>query len=82
MNTADADVYRFLRFFTFLSEEEIQQIEEDDRNSEISTSSTAYSCRKSDSISTQSSTIEAAQNITRCLFENDLEHLSSLILLN
>ncbi|OSN04388.1 tyrosine--tRNA ligase [Lonsdalea britannica] len=33
INTADADVYRFLKFFTFLSIEEINALEEEDRNS-------------------------------------------------
>ncbi|RNL35621.1 tyrosine--tRNA ligase, partial [Xanthomonas vasicola] len=33
INTADADVYRFLKFFTFLSVEEIHALEEEDKNS-------------------------------------------------
>ncbi|MBG6245317.1 tyrosine--tRNA ligase [Candidatus Symbiopectobacterium sp. 'North America'] len=33
INTADADVYRFLKFFTFLSIEEITALEEEDKNS-------------------------------------------------
>ena len=33
INTADADVYRFLKFFTFLSLEEINALEEEDKNS-------------------------------------------------
>ncbi|MEQ5206138.1 tyrosine--tRNA ligase [Proteus sp. fly-1067] len=33
INTADADVYRFLKFFTFMSIEEINTLEEEDKNS-------------------------------------------------
>ena len=33
INTADADVYRFLKFFTFMSIEEINALEEEDKNS-------------------------------------------------
>ncbi|MBS9433939.1 MULTISPECIES: tyrosine--tRNA ligase [Photorhabdus] len=33
INTADADVYRFLKFFTFMSLEDIDALEEEDRNS-------------------------------------------------
>lgn len=33
INTADADVYRFLKFFTFMDIEEINALEEEDKNS-------------------------------------------------
>ncbi|OCQ52923.1 Tyrosine--tRNA ligase [Photorhabdus australis subsp. thailandensis] len=33
INTADADVYRFLKFFTFMSLEDINALEEEDKNS-------------------------------------------------
>ncbi len=33
INAADADVYRFLKFFTFMSIEEIDALEEEDKNS-------------------------------------------------
>lgn len=33
INTADEDVYRFLKFFTFMSIENIQALEEEDKNS-------------------------------------------------
>ncbi|NRN27640.1 tyrosine--tRNA ligase [Photorhabdus heterorhabditis] len=33
INTADADVYRFLKFFTFMSLEDIDALEEEDKNS-------------------------------------------------
>lgn len=33
INTADADVYRFLKFFTFMSIEDINALEEEDKNS-------------------------------------------------
>ncbi|KPD02439.1 tyrosine--tRNA ligase [Moellerella wisconsensis] len=33
INTADADVYRFLKFFTFMSLEDIAALEEEDKNS-------------------------------------------------
>ncbi|MEQ4923554.1 tyrosine--tRNA ligase [Proteus hauseri] len=33
INTADADVYRFLKFFTFMSIDEINALEEEDKNS-------------------------------------------------
>lgn len=34
INTADADVYRFLKFFTFMSIEDINALEEEDRNTD------------------------------------------------
>ncbi|CCP03154.1 tyrosyl-tRNA synthetase [Erwinia amylovora Ea644] len=33
INTADADVYRFLKFFTFMSMEDINALEQEDKNS-------------------------------------------------
>ncbi|MCW9726405.1 tyrosine--tRNA ligase, partial [Proteus mirabilis] len=33
INTADADVYRFLKFFTFMDIAEINALEEEDKNS-------------------------------------------------
>ncbi|MCE1813578.1 tyrosine--tRNA ligase, partial [Enterobacter hormaechei] len=33
INTADADVYRFLKFFTFMNLEDIDALEEEDKNS-------------------------------------------------
>ncbi|MGF1831597.1 tyrosine--tRNA ligase [Photobacterium angustum] len=76
MNTADADVYRFLRFFTFLSEEEIQQIEEADRNSGKAPEAQRILAEQTTRLVHGQEQLEAAQNITRCLFENDLAHLS------
>lgn len=76
MNTADADVYRFLRFFTFLSEEEIQQIEEADRNSGKAPEAQRILAEQATRLVHGQEQLEAAQNITRCLFENDLVHLS------
>ncbi|KJG02782.1 tyrosine--tRNA ligase [Photobacterium angustum] len=76
MNTADADVYRFLRFFTFLSEEEIQQIEEADRNSDKAPEAQRILAEQATRLVHGQEQLEAAQNITRCLFENDLAHLS------
>ena len=76
MNTADADVYRFLRFFTFLSEEEIQQIEENDRNSGKAPQAQRILAEKATALVHGEEQLAAAQNITRCLFENDLERLS------
>lgn len=76
MNTADADVYRFLRFFTFLSEEEIQQIEEADRNSGKAPEAQRILAEQATRLVHGQEQLEAAQNITRCLFENDLAHLS------
>ena len=33
INTADADVYRFLKFFTFMDIADINALEEEDKNS-------------------------------------------------
>ncbi len=33
INTADADVYRFLKFFTFMELDEINALEEEDKSS-------------------------------------------------
>jgi tyrosyl-tRNA synthetase len=87
LNAADADVYNFLRYFTFLSVEKIEAIEKAD--SEIQGRKTAQGilAREVTRLIHGESGLEAAERITEALFvggpsgglgsltENDLEQL-------
>ncbi len=76
INTADEDVYRFLRFFTFLPVEDIEQIERADR--------VAQGRRAAQTILAAEVTrqvhggegVSAAERITRALFNGELDELT------
>ncbi|MGF1735293.1 tyrosine--tRNA ligase [Photobacterium satsumensis] len=76
LNTADADVYHFLRFFTFLTESDIQQIEEVDRNSLSAPKAQRILADHATALVHGKDQLEAAQRITRCLFDGDVELLT------
>ena len=76
LNTADSDVYNFLRFFTFMPEAEIVQIAEDDRQRDGAPQGQRILAEKVTALVHGAEGLETAQRITRCLFENDLEHLT------
>ncbi|MCG3884423.1 tyrosine--tRNA ligase [Photobacterium leiognathi] len=75
LSTADADVYRFLRFFTFLTEEEIQKIEDADRASSEAPIAQRILAEEATRLVHGHQQLESAQFITNCLFANDISKL-------
>lgn len=76
INTADSDVYRFLKFFTFLSIEEIEQIEEDDKQSNEPPKAQSILAYEVTRLVHGENGLTAAKRITASLFSNSLADLS------
>ncbi|MGL9734062.1 MAG: tyrosine--tRNA ligase [Symbiopectobacterium sp.] len=70
INTADADVYRFLKFFTFLSIEEITALEEEDKNSGKAPRAQYVLAEKVTQMVHGEVGLQAAQRITQSLFSD------------
>ncbi len=75
INSADADVYNFLRYFTFLSIEEIDAIEEADKNSEGRPQAQSVLAKEVTRLVHGKAGLEAAERITQALFSGDFEEL-------
>lgn len=83
LNTADADVYKFLRYFTFLTVEEINLIEVEDRATQGRPQAQARLATEVTRLIHGEEGLKAAERITEVLFsgqvkelkENDLEQL-------
>jgi tyrosyl-tRNA synthetase len=76
MQTADADVYTFLRYFTFLSIDEIRAIEEADAAVQGRKSAQGVLAREVTELVHGKEGLEAAERITAALFSGDAESLS------
>ncbi|MEM0955832.1 MAG: tyrosine--tRNA ligase [Pseudomonadota bacterium] len=76
MNTADADVYRFLRFFTFLPVAEIADIEAADAASEGRPEAQRILAREVTRLVHGEAGVLAAERITAALFSGDTGSLS------
>ena len=76
LNTADADVYKFLRYFTFLSVEQIQQIEEADRQNGGRPQAQRILAEEVTRIVHGDANLRSAQTITASLFSGDTAALS------
>ncbi|WP_396587771.1 tyrosine--tRNA ligase [Bermanella sp. R86510] len=76
MNTADADVYKFLKYFTFLSIEEIDAIEKADAEIEGRKSAQGVLAKEMTSLVHGKEGLAAAQRITEALFSGDATQLS------
>ena len=76
MNTADADVYRFLRYFTFLSVAEIDAIEAADKASGQKPEGQRILAEQATQLVHGKAALEAAQRITQSLFSGSLEALN------
>jgi tyrosyl-tRNA synthetase len=76
INTADADVYRFLRYFTFLGVAEIADIEAADRNRQSRPEAQAILAREVTRLVHGDEGLSAAQRITEALFSGDTSSLS------
>ncbi len=83
INTADADVYKFLRYFTFLSIADIEAIEHEDAETQGRKSAQGILAREVTLLVHGEDGLKAAERITQALFsggvdaltENDLEQL-------
>ncbi|MFI8621886.1 tyrosine--tRNA ligase [Marinomonas sp. NPDC078689] len=76
MNTADADVYKFLKFFTFLSLEEIDAIEKADQESTSKPEAQSILAREATKLVHGEEGLQAAERITKALFSGQADDLS------
>jgi len=76
INTADADVYRFLKFFTFMSLEKINAIEEEDKNSGVAPRAQYTLAEQVTKLVHGDEGLIAAKRITESLFSGSLKSLS------
>ncbi|WP_019603331.1 tyrosine--tRNA ligase [Teredinibacter turnerae] len=76
LNTADADVYKFLRYFTFLSVAEINSIEDTDKAAEGRPQAQGILAEEVTRLVHGDEGLAAAQRITQAMFSGDLADLS------
>ncbi len=77
LNTADADVYKFLRYFTFLPVEDIARIEAEDAAAEGRPQAQSVLAREMTAMIHGEEGLAAAQRITEALFSGELSELSA-----
>ncbi len=76
INTADADVYKFLRYFTFLPSSDIGEIERADQESGGRRSAQGLLARELTELVHGREGVTAAERITQALFTDGLDELS------
>lgn len=76
INTADSDVYRFLKFFTFMSLEEIDALEQEDKNSGTAPRAQYVLAEQVTSLVHGEVGLAAAKRITQSLFSGALNELT------
>ena len=76
INSADADVYNFLRYFTFLSVEEIEQIEQQDKEAQGKPKAQSILATQVTRTVHGEQGLAAAIRITQALFSGELNDLS------
>jgi len=76
LNTADADVYKFLRYFTFLDVAEIDAIEEADKIQQGRPQAQKILAEEVTRLVHGQENVDAAQRITEVLFSGGVERLS------
>ncbi|KEQ19084.1 tyrosine--tRNA ligase [Endozoicomonas numazuensis] len=76
MNTADADVYRFMNFFTFLPQEEIEAIRKEDEAREGRPQAQQILAKEVTRMVHGEEGLLAAERITEALFSGDINSLS------
>lgn len=76
INTADADVYRFLKFFTFMRIEEIDALEEEDKNSGKAPRAQYILAEQVTRLVHGEEGLAAAQRITQSLFSGQLSDMT------
>lgn len=77
INAADADVYKFLRYFTFLPPAEIEQIELADRASTGKPQAQSILAREVVRLIHGEQGLDGAERITQALFKGDASELSA-----
>ena len=76
LNTADADVYNFLSYFTFLSPQEIAAIEAADKAGGQKPAAQRILAEHATELVHGKAALEAAQRISQCLFSGSLDALT------
>jgi tyrosyl-tRNA synthetase len=76
MNTADADVYKFLRYFTFLPVEKIEEIEATDAEIQGRKTAQPVLAEEVTRLVHGDDALESAKRITQALFSGDIADLS------
>lgn len=76
LNTADDDVYRFLRYYTFLSVEQIEYIEQQDKESSGKPQAQRFLAEQVTLFVHGEEGLHSAQRITQALFDGDLKTLN------
>ncbi|SBS24583.1 Tyrosine--tRNA ligase [Marinomonas aquimarina] len=76
LGTADADVYKFLKYFTFLSVEEIEAIEKADQENGGKPQAQAILAREATRLVHSEEGLAAAERITQALFSGETDQLS------
>ncbi len=76
INTSDADVYRFLKFFTFLSLESIDALEQEDKQSGKAPRAQSVLAEQVTKLVHGEQGLAAAKRITTSLFAGDLQQLT------
>lgn len=76
MNTADADAYKFLRYFTFLSVEQIAEIEKVDADIQGRKTAQLILAEEVTRIVHGEEALQSAKRITEALFSGDLADLT------
>ncbi|NQZ31392.1 MAG: tyrosine--tRNA ligase [Oceanospirillaceae bacterium] len=75
INSADADVYNFLRYFTFLDVAEIAKIEEEDNAAQGRPQAQAILAREVTELVHGKAGLDAAMRISEALFSGELDEL-------
>ena len=76
INSADADVYRFLKYFTFLNVAEINAIEEADKNAQGRPEAQGILAREVTRLVHGEAGLQAAERISSALFSGELSSLT------
>jgi tyrosyl-tRNA synthetase len=76
LNTADADVYKFLRYFTFLPVEEIDRIESEDKTAQGRPQAQGRLATEVTRLIHGEEGLNAAERITQVLFSGEARELS------
>ena len=76
LNVADADVYQFLRYFTFLSAAEIAEIERSDKKAQGRPEAQGILAREATKLVHGVEGYTAAARISQALFSGEIDHLT------
>ena len=77
LNTADADVYKFMKYFTFLSADEIDEIEQSDKTSNSKPEGQGILAKEVTELLHGTAGREAAMRISEALFSDDIASLTA-----